>query len=73
MFKIIEVLIVVSYEPLFQYMKEHNITTYQLLKSGIDNHTLSNLKHNKNITIYTAEKICKILNCSIEDILEFKD
>lgn len=54
-------------------MKSHNITTYQLLQKGIDNHTLNNLKHNKNITMYTAEKICRVLDCKIEDIVEFID
>ena len=63
----------VSYEPMFWYMKEHNISTYMLLKSGIDNRTLNNLKHNKNINLFTAEKICKILRCNIEDIVEFVD
>lgn len=63
----------VSYIPLFDYMKKHNVSTYSLLKSGIDNRTLNNLKHNKNITMFTAEKICKILDCNIEDIVEFID
>lgn len=52
-------------------MKKHNITTYQLIQMGIDNRTLHNLKHNKNITLFTAEKICRILHCNIEDIVEF--
>lgn len=63
----------VSYAPLFQYMKKHNVTTYQLIQMGIDNRTLHNLKHNKNITLFTAEKICRILHCNIEDIVEFID
>lgn len=54
-------------------MKKHNISTYRLLQSGIDNHTLNNLKHNKNITMLTAEKLCKILDCRIEDIVEFTE
>lgn len=63
----------ISYAPLFRYIKEHNISTYQLLQQGIDNRTLHNLKHNKNITLLTAEKICKILNCELKDIVEFTD
>lgn len=62
-----------SYEPLFSYMKEHGITTYQLVKAGIDNRTLHNLKRNQNITMLTAEKICKILGCDIGDIVTFTD
>ena len=65
--------IVISYEPLFCYMREHNITTYRLIQSGIDNRTLHNLKHNKNITLLTVEKLCRILDCEITDIVCFID
>ena len=68
-----DVKILISYEPLFQYMKKHEITTYKLLQSGIDNRTLHNLKHNKNITMITAEKLCRILNCEISDIVCFTE
>ncbi len=61
----------ISYDPLFKYMKEHNITTYKLLQAGIDNRTLHNLKHNKNITMLTVEKLCRILDCDISDIVCF--
>lgn len=61
----------ISYKPLWETMSEKNISTYQLLQKGIDNHTLQNLKENKNITMLTAEKLCNILNCSIGDIVEF--
>lgn len=54
-------------------MKENGITTYKLLQSGIDNRTLHNLKHNKNITMITAEKLCRILNCEISDIVCFTE
>jgi len=54
-------------------MKKHGITTYKLLQSGIDNRTLHNLKHNKNITMITAEKLCRILGCDINDIVCFTE
>lgn len=63
----------ISYKPLFDYMKSNEITTYQLLQAGIDNRTLHNLKHNKNITMLTAEKICNILGCKIQDIVTFTE
>lgn len=53
-------------------MKEKNITQYQLLKKGFDNKTLNGLKHGKNITLVTLEKLCKILECTPNDIIEFK-
>ena len=35
--------------------------------------TLYNLKHNKNTTILTLEKVCRILECRIEEIVEFTE
>ncbi|WP_333685398.1 helix-turn-helix transcriptional regulator, partial [Enterocloster lavalensis] len=48
-------------------MREMGITTYRLIKEGIDKKTLSNLQHNKNVTVLTLEKLCTILNCSVEN------
>lgn len=53
-------------------MKEKNISQYKLLKMGIDNKTLDALKHGKNITLLTLEKICVILDCTPNDVIEFK-
>lgn len=61
----------VSYEPLWQTMKEKNISQYRLLKSGIDNKTLDSLKKNKNITMITLENLCKILDCTPNDVVRF--
>lgn len=62
----------ISYEPLWATMKQKEISQYALLKAGIDNKTLDNLKKNKNITLLTVEKLCRILNCTPNDIVEFK-
>lgn len=35
---------IVDYGPLWETMKRNNVTQYQLLQSGIDNHTLDSLK-----------------------------
>ncbi|MEQ2678692.1 helix-turn-helix domain-containing protein [Enterocloster citroniae] len=44
---------------------------YQLIKKGIDSRMIYNLKHNQNITMLTAEKLCRIIKCEIQDIVEF--
>ncbi|MGO5232425.1 helix-turn-helix domain-containing protein [Thermoguttaceae bacterium LCP21S3_D4] len=51
-------------------MKSKKISQYQLLKMGIDNKTLDGLKHNKNITVLTLEKLCTIIGCTPNDIIE---
>ena len=61
-----------DYSPLWELMKEREITQYYLLKKvGIDNKTLSNMKKNGNITLLTVEKICKSLDCTPNDIVRF--
>ncbi|WP_399521833.1 helix-turn-helix domain-containing protein [uncultured Anaerococcus sp.] len=52
-------------------MKEKNVSQYKLLQSGIDNKTLDRLKKNLNITLTTLEKLCDILECTPNDIVEF--
>ena len=52
-------------------MKNKNISQYQLLRMGIDNKTLNGLKHGKNITLLTLEKICLVLDCKPEEVFEF--
>lgn len=63
---------IISYEPMWNTMKVKNISQYQLLKMGIDNKTLDGLKHGKNITLLTLEKLCVILDCTPNDVIEFK-
>ena len=53
-------------------MKERDISQYQLLKAGI-NKTLDSLKKNKNITLLTLEKLCRIIGCTPNDIVEFTE
>lgn len=55
-------------------MKARGITAYILINHhGINPRTVHNLKHNKSITLYTLEKLCKILNCQAESIVVFEE
>lgn len=63
----------IDFSPLWKTMRERQITQYQLLKNGIDNKTLDALKKNKNITLLTLEKLCNIIGCTPNDIVEFKE
>ena len=64
-------IIIIDYSPLWVTMRKNNISQYQLLKSGIDNKTLDSLKKNKNITMLTLEKICTIVGCTPNDVVQF--
>lgn len=63
----------ISYEPLWRTMEEKQVSQYKLLKSGIDNKTLDALKKGKNITLLTLEKLCRILDCTPNEIIQFTD
>lgn len=64
----------ISYKPLWETMKLQGISTYTLINQyGINPRTVHNLKHNKSVTLYTLEKLCKILNCQAESIVVFEE
>lgn len=39
----------------------------------IDNKTLDTLKKNKNITLLTLQKLCRILGCTPNDVVQFTE
>ena len=59
-----------SYKPLWKTMKEKGVSQYKLVNNGIDNKTLDSLKKDKNVTVRTLEKLCVIMDCSPNDIVE---
>ena len=62
----------VSYKPLWKTMEKQGISTYTLIEQhGINPRTINNLKHNRGITVYTLERLCNILGCKPNDVLEF--
>jgi DNA-binding Xre family transcriptional regulator len=67
------VIVIIDYGPLWQTMQKKNITQYKLIKSGIDNKTLASIKKNNNITLLTLEKLCRILDCTPNDIVTFTE
>ncbi len=64
----------VKYTKLFRILLEENMTNAQLAeKAGISPNTLQRLRDNKNVSLGTIEKICRVLDCKISDILEFSE
>ena len=61
----------ISYEPLWKTMKEKNISQYHLLQEEIGNRVLDSLRKGKNINMLTLEKLCEIIGCTPNDIVEF--
>lgn len=61
----------INFSPLWHTMADKDVSQYQLLKAGIDNKTLDSLKKNKNITLLTLERLCTILECTPNDVVQF--
>ncbi len=62
----------IVFDRLWATMQKKGVSTYTLReKCGIDSKTVRRLKANENIETKTLDKICKALNCKIEDIAEF--
>lgn len=62
----------IRYDKLWVIMEQKGITTYQLReKCGIDSKTIRRLKANDNTETKTLNKLCAILDCRIEDIMEY--
>lgn len=62
-----------NFEPLWNTMKEKNISTYTLIKEyNFSKGTLDNLKNNRNINTHTIDTLCDILDCDYKDIVKRK-
>lgn len=61
----------ISYNKLWYKLIEKNMTKEQLrIKSGVSSNTIAKLGRGENVTTTVLLKICIILDCGIEDILE---
>lgn len=55
-------------------MIEKEMTNAQLQqKAGFSANIITRLKRNETISMESLEAICKALNCSVDDVLEFTD
>ncbi len=62
----------VSYKRLFHMMIEKEITNAQLMeKANFSANIITRLKRNSYVSLETIESICSVLNCGVDDILEF--
>ena len=61
----------ISFAPLWKTLEKQNISQYQLINSyGVSTGTLDALRKNKSVTLNTIQDLCRILNCTITDVVE---
>jgi len=64
----------ISFEPLWQTLKDREISQYKLIKEHkISTGQLDRLRKNGNVNTYTLNQLCKILKCDLADIAIFID
>ena len=62
----------ISYAPLWKTMEKRGATTYTLqIKGGISSSTIRRLKANQSVSTNTIEALCKVLNWTPSDIIEY--
>ena len=62
----------ISYDNLWNIMRERGITQYALIKQyNISPGQITRLKRNESVSTHTIEMICKILSCKVGDIMEY--
>jgi DNA-binding Xre family transcriptional regulator len=62
----------VSYKKLFHLLIEKEMTSSQLMqKAGFSANIITRLKRNEYVSMESLENICRVLNCGVDDILEF--
>ena len=62
----------ISYAPLWETMEKRRATTYTLqFKGGISSSTIRRLKANESVSTNTLDALCKILDCTLDDIVAY--
>lgn len=62
----------VNYKKLFHLMIEKNMSNSDLQrKAGFSGNIVTRLKRNRYVSLESIESICRVLECGVDDILEF--
>lgn len=62
----------ITYAPLWKTLKEKGISQYKLIEEyGVDNAQLQRLRDNAVVKTITIDRLCQILDCKVENIMEY--
>ncbi|MCI8475327.1 MAG: helix-turn-helix transcriptional regulator [Oscillospiraceae bacterium] len=62
----------ISYARLWETMRKKGITQYTLIKKyRISPAQITRLKRNESVSTHTIEMFCEILDCQVEDVMEY--
>ena len=64
----------IVYDPFWKTLKEKKISTYMLInKYKLSSSTIARLRHNQPISTTTLDDLCRFLNCTVSEIIEYKN
>ena len=62
----------IVYNKLWKTMQAKGVSQYKLIRIyGISTGQLDRLRKNDNVSTYTFNSLCKILDCNLSDIAEY--
>lgn len=62
----------IDYRPFWRTLKVSSESTYTLIRNHhISSSTIDKLRKNKPLTTTTINDLCRILNCRVEEIMEY--
>ena len=62
----------ISYDNLWNVMKEKGISQYALIKTyHISPAQITRLKRNESVSTHTIDTFCRILRCEVGDIMRY--
>ena len=62
----------ISYHRLWETMREKGVTQYALIhKHRVSPSQITRMKRNESVSTHTIEMFCKILDCHVEDVMEY--
>ena len=62
----------VTYKKLFHLLIDRGMTNAELMeKAGFSANIITRIKRDEYVSIESIEKICRALDCGVDDILEF--
>ena len=64
----------ISYKKLWHILLDRDLKKKDLAKiAGVSTYTINKLNRNENVTVEVLAKICRVLDCTMDDILEVLD
>ncbi|SHK42641.1 DNA-binding transcriptional regulator, XRE family [Hathewaya proteolytica DSM 3090] len=62
----------VSYKKLFHMLIDRNMSVAELQKkAGYSANISTRMRRDEYVSLESMEKICRVLNCKVDDIVEF--